>query len=1218
MLKHSLPVFILLMTCTLVAAQQSRLVIPKGHVKNIESLCFSNDGKLLASCSEDGTIKIWDVHTGYLLTDIKVGPTVFNIAFSPDKTKILGTIIGGIKVWDLNGNLLSSLLTDSVNYDEVYFVANGKKILATSSNRTALWDPVTGNELQVLSDSRENVYYRGNPGALSHNGRWFARLSEKDELRIWDVVSGMLLSDGDIEPGESKLVWSANDSLLLTETAGAYLAISEVFTGNTIAKLKAARVAYSYDNFMLSPTGKYCAATYTSEDDSSRLSLWNVNEQEEITDVILAEDYDISLLFDSSETMLFVKGDFSVQAFDAAAGKKLYTINPTGGNHRFRSTVFDMTAKRLATVDDSYDSLHLWNILDGRLVKGLKLESVYDIVFSADGSMFAASINKLYSPAIAVHFSETGLGYNYIQGGTGGVFDLAFSPDNARVITITGSEDVHIRNLFTGRVEKTLYHPSMVYSASFSKLGGLIFTEMDGMVSIWDSAGNYKYAIAVDRGIHSAGLSDDGKKILLAFRDEIWSVDVQNPKRIKKYSYKPALNNQAFFSPDRSYIAVMQRNEKTGSYGGIQTSFLIINVITGKPVPLPFTKEASGMGKEIGIRWVKFSPDSKRVAICDYQKVEVFDLATMRRLYRLRYEKSIRDVFFSSDKKTILVICDGMKDVLVADANTGKMVRKLEGHQADVLFAVMSKDNKQILTGSSDNSMNIWDAGSSYPVCTIHWNGETVTGASFIDSTHFLSRSSGNSLGLWQTNKCSKLADIYALDDDLMYLDDSGYYMTSSEAAHKMYYVTNDLKVILFDQLDVRFNRPDIVLKSIGNPDPELLKSYHNAYLKRLKRLGLDTTSVARTPQIPELQVVNKHEVDFNQKEERLDIRVIASDTVSPLQKFNVWVNDVPLFGLKGISLAGKNISRYDTTITLRLSAGENRIEASVTNGIGFESYREPLFVQYIPAKPVPVKTYFIGIGINEFATPGHNLSWSVKDIRDLAGKLKTRNNDLLIDTLFDKNVTKENILLLRNKIQQLDINDRLIVSYSGHGLLSTDLNYYLSTYDVDFDTPGEKGLSYEDFEGLFSDAAVRQKLVLIDACHSGEVDKEESDRIEAQRKTLDSLGTVVVNKSTVVVKKKLGVTNTFDLMQNLFANVGKGTGATIIAAAGGMQYAQENAAFRNGVFTYCILKALQANGELTVSQLKRIVSSNVDMLTNGLQKPAARSQFNNYDWVVW
>ena len=36
----------------------------KGHFATIYSTIFSPDGKYLASCSGDGTIRIWDVHTG--------------------------------------------------------------------------------------------------------------------------------------------------------------------------------------------------------------------------------------------------------------------------------------------------------------------------------------------------------------------------------------------------------------------------------------------------------------------------------------------------------------------------------------------------------------------------------------------------------------------------------------------------------------------------------------------------------------------------------------------------------------------------------------------------------------------------------------------------------------------------------------------------------------------------------------------------------------------------------------------------------------------------------------------------------------------------------------------------------------------------------------------------------------------------------------------------
>ena len=95
-------------------------------------------------------------------------------------------------------------------------------------------------------------------------------------------------------------------------------------------------------------------------------------------------------------------------------------------------------------------------------------------------------------------------------------------------------------------------------------------------------------------------------------------------------------------------------------------------------------------------------------------------------------------------------------------------------------------------------------------------------------------------------------------------------------------------------------------------------------------------------------------------------------------------------------------------------------------------------------------------------------------------------------------------------------------------------------------------------------------------------------------------------------------MSNSFELMQSLFVNVSKGTGTTIISAAGAMQYAQERGDLKNGVFTYSILEAFNNNKSLKVSELKRIVGERVAALTNGLQKPTSRNETINVDWQVW
>jgi uncharacterized caspase-like protein len=75
--------------------------------------------------------------------------------------------------------------------------------------------------------------------------------------------------------------------------------------------------------------------------------------------------------------------------------------------------------------------------------------------------------------------------------------------------------------------------------------------------------------------------------------------------------------------------------------------------------------------------------------------------------------------------------------------------------------------------------------------------------------------------------------------------------------------------------------------------------------------------------------------------------------------------------------------------------------------------------------------------------------------------------------------------------------------------------------------------------------------------------------------------------------------------MQEVFANVSKGSGAVVISAAAGNSYALESDQWRNGVFTFALLNGL-SNKEadknkdriITVTELKDFVSEKVEALT--------------------
>ena len=149
-----------------------------------------------------------------------------------------------------------------------------------------------------------------------------------------------------------------------------------------------------------------------------------------------------------------------------------------------------------------------------------------------------------------------------------------------------------------------------------------------------------------------------------------------------------------------------------------------------------------------------------------------------------------------------------------------------------------------------------------------------------------------------------------------------------------------------------------------------------------------------------------------------------------------------------------------------------------------------------------------------------------------------------------------------------------------------------------------------------------------MDACHSGEVDKDEvtvtkqpvlaSNENSKAKISFRGFGNV---KS----KSELGLGSSFELMKQLFADLRRGSGAVVIASASGVEYAIESDTWQNGIFTYSIIDGLQSkkadanrNGEVTVSELLNYTSKRVIDLTNGKQHPTSRRENLDFDFVVW
>ncbi len=1143
-------------------AQQMALVLPIGHTASVDLAQFTSDEKKIITKSyEDKSVKFWDANTGKLLLNLE-NISIYSqqpFTLSPDGKQFAAAMLDrSVKVWNINtGLLMVDLRLDTAKNQPLAFSNDGKKVAVVAYDSVInIWNINQRTCSITLKGHSEKIEI----AEFSPDDKTIATVSWDGTIKIWNLISGKIITnlpfpDNDI----NRLVFSPDKQNLITVS-------DSVIKCWSIGKAKLSFQPVKFNGFIFSlrfsPDGKKMVLTPSGD------SIY-------VLDAISGAELQVLKVIRGAFSAQFSPDgkkiaaaciDKTVKIWDAKTGILQKVLN--GHSGIVNAIAFSQNGKKIISTSDD-NTVKVWGLPMGELILDLKGHSspVRFAQFCPDGQKaFIISNDK----TIKLWDIFSGEIVFELKGNSATAKMAQITPDGKKVL-INRYRNVEIWDVNTGLLVKkiTNAHVAKVREIQLSPDGNKFVTASgDKTAKVWDMDTG---ELLADLKGHSAPLwsaqfSPDGHKVVTASFDstaKIWEVSTEHLLLDLRGSI--GWVSSAEFDPKGKRIV-------TSSYDSMAR---IWDGITGK---LLFTLRGH---KEKMINSAQFSPDGQLVVTCSNTEsppLKIWDAKTGKFLYDLTendiFESVPLSIQFIPGKNELAVGYMG-KMTKIWDLLTGKLVRRFPGHTDWVQHVEISPDGKTMITSSRDNTCKFW-------------NVETGK----IRYTLLLTDSS-----------------------DYLTLLPSGYYKCSPAAAKLLHYVTDKLKVITFEQLDVKYNRPDKVLAAIGNTDTALIKSYRKAWEKRIKKLGIDTTAFRDGYSVIEADFINRDNIEYDQKNERLILYIKGNDSTYKLDRFNIWVNESPVYGQRGISIRKKKINSFDSTITINLSQGENRIETSITNVNGIESYRMPLLVNYTPANKQREKTYFIGIGIDQYNDSKYNLKYSTKDIRDLSKKLKEKYSDIIIDTLFNENVTISNVKALKQKLLQTSVNDKVIISYSGHGMLSKDFDYYLSTYSVNFDKPEENGLPYDELESLLDSIPARKKLMLIDACHSGEVDKDDLIALEATDKKL------IKGLKPVAYKTggHLGLKNSFELMQSLFVNVGKSTGATIISAAAGTEFALEGIDnLPNGVFTYSILEAMNKYPTMKISELKKIVGERVVQLTNGLQKPTSRNETIAVDWEVW
>ena len=170
------------------------LVQCAGHIDKVFNVAFRPDGKILASVGlgQDGTIRIWDVHTGKNLRTFK--SQAWDVAFSPDgKTIVCGDSSHEVYLLDADTGKLLRTFTGHKGYDhhvqDVAFSPDGKTIagMGVHSGTVMLWDANTGKRLQTLTTQTKGIHKLL---TFSPDGRLIASGHDFHTISLWDVNTG--------------------------------------------------------------------------------------------------------------------------------------------------------------------------------------------------------------------------------------------------------------------------------------------------------------------------------------------------------------------------------------------------------------------------------------------------------------------------------------------------------------------------------------------------------------------------------------------------------------------------------------------------------------------------------------------------------------------------------------------------------------------------------------------------------------------------------------------------------------------------------------------------------------------------------------------------------------------------------------------------------------------------------------------------------------------